>query len=303
MQSLEPNGANGTIRAESVKLWSCVNCRRRKVRCDRRHPCAPCTRNKTECTFPLSGRLPRRTREPNYPNPPAQKKQAELLGRLRRLEAMVGDLGSQVEHAAPVSQGNHFVESSTSTTSATSMTPSETGRPDHRLALYDQSADGNPRTTRDAVQTGSGVTKRISESPQVLDESGHLTVDSHGELVVGDRFWTVFCKEVRSSSSPVCPALPDGNRDTSLVPQCTFFAEWYTRWSKFSKPSTDPQSPTLMGTAARQQFQHLVIDVTADSITSCLRIHLPCTSRTIYILFHHRCSFSGRSTWKMSIRS
>jgi hypothetical protein len=187
-------------------VWSCVNCRRRKVRCDRRHPCAPCIRNKTECVFPISGRIPRRGRDANYPNPPAQK-QAELLGRLRRLEAMVGDLGSQVEHAAAASQGNHPVENSTS---ATSATLSETGRPDHRLAPHSQSASGNPHPTRDGVQTGSGMAKGTSESPQVSDEFGDLVVASNGDLVVGNHFWTVFCKEVCSSSAPFRLALPTG---------------------------------------------------------------------------------------------
>ena len=138
------NGANDTDRADGLKLWSCVSCRWRKVRCDRSHPCAPCTRNKTECVFPVSGRIPRHGRDANYSNPPAQK-QAELVGRLRRLGAMVGDLGSQVEYAAAASQGNHPTDGLTSGTSATS---SETGWPDHRLALLSQSASGNPRTTR-----------------------------------------------------------------------------------------------------------------------------------------------------------
>lgn len=192
----EHNVTNDTSRAEDVKVWSCVNCRRRKVRCDRCHPCAPCTRNKTECVFPVSGRTPRRGRGPNYLKPPAQK-QAELVGRLRRLEAMVGDLGSQVELAAAVSQDDHPVEGSASVTSATS---SETV---HRLALQSQSASssGEPRTTCDEVQTGSDVEKRTSESPQASDEFGELVVASEGDLVVKDRFWTVFCKEVCSSSA------------------------------------------------------------------------------------------------------
>jgi hypothetical protein len=212
LQPPEPNGANDTNQAEGLKVWSCVNCRRRKVRCDRRHPCAPCTRNKTECVFPVSGRIPRRGRDANYPQPPAQK-QAELLGRLRRLEAMIGDLGSQVEHAAAVSQGNHPAESSTSAISATSVTgatSSETGWPDHRLALHSRSASGNPRTTRDGVQTGSGMAKGTSESPQVSEELGELVVASNGELAVGNHFWTVFCKEVCSSSAPFYFALPTG---------------------------------------------------------------------------------------------
>lgn len=208
LQPPEPNGAgaNDTNRAEGLKVWSCVNCRRRKVRCDRRHPCAPCTRNKSECVFPVSGRIPRRGRDANYPNPPAQK-QTELLGRLRRLEAMVGDLGSQVEHATAVNQENHPVEKSTSTTS---VTLSETAGLDHPLALNSQSASGNPPTTRDGMQTDSGMAKGTPDSGPVSDELGELVVAHDGDLVVADRFWTVFCKEVCSSSAPFCFPLPTG---------------------------------------------------------------------------------------------
>jgi len=207
-----------TNRAESLKVWNCVNCRRRKVRCDRRHPCTPCTRNKSDCVFPVSGRIPRRGRDANYPIPPAEKL-AQLLGSLRRLEAIVGDLSSQIEHAAAASQGNHPVESSKSATSATNATStasateaisSETGWPDHRFALHGHSVSGNSRTTRDGEQTGSDMAKGISESPQVSDEFGELVVASNGDLVVGDRFWTVFCKEVCSSFAPFCIALPTG---------------------------------------------------------------------------------------------
>ncbi|OCL04052.1 hypothetical protein AOQ84DRAFT_269426, partial [Glonium stellatum] len=151
---------------EGLKVWSRVNCRRRKVRCDRRHPCASCTRNRAECVFPVSGRIPRRGRDANYHNPPGQK-QAELLGRFRRLEAMVGDLSSQVEHAAAVSQDDHLLDSSTS------ATLSETGPPGQQPALYNELASGNPSAT-----------------------PGELVMASNGELVVGNRFWTVFCKEV-----------------------------------------------------------------------------------------------------------
>ena len=74
---------------------------------------------------------------------------SRAVGRLRRLEAMVGDLGSQVERAVGVSQGNHLVEGLTSATSGTSTTSSETGQPDARLALYDQTASGYPWTMHD----------------------------------------------------------------------------------------------------------------------------------------------------------
>lgn len=201
LQSPASNATNTINGAEELKLWSCVNCRRRKVRCDRRYPCLPCTRNKAECVFPVSGRLARRGREANNANPPAPK-QTELLGRLRRLEAMVGDLGSQVEHAAVVSQPNRPGEISTSATSAASATSSDTGWPDNLLAFHSQSATGDPRTARDELQTDSSMEKGTSESPQVSDGFGDLAVSRDGDLVIEDRFWTVFCKEVCSTVAP-----------------------------------------------------------------------------------------------------
>ncbi len=214
LQPPEPDGCgtNDTDRAESLKVWSCVNCRRRKVRCDRRHPCAPCTKNKSECVFPSSGRIPRRGRDASYPKPLA-KKQAELVGRLRRLEAMVGDLGSQVEHAAAASQGSHAVESSTSATGAlgaTSATSSEPGWLDHRLTVQSQSASGYTHTTRDGLQRGANIAKDTSESPHISDEFGEVVVASNGDVVVGNEFWTVFCKEVCSNFAPLFFALPTG---------------------------------------------------------------------------------------------
>lgn len=189
-----------TNQVESLKVWSCINCRRRKVRCDRRHPCSPCCRNKTDCVFPVSGRIPRRSRNSNYSQPSTQKR-TELLGRLRRLEAMVGDLGSQVEHATAVSEGDHPVESSLRATKTTSAISSETGWPDYGLARYGQTAYGNPFTAIDEMQTGSSRANDTSECIQISDQSSDLVVTNSGDLVVDDRFWTVFCKEVSSSTA------------------------------------------------------------------------------------------------------
>ena len=209
LQTPESNPDNniGTHQVESLKLWSCINCRRRKVRCDRRHPCAPCSRNKTGCVFPVSGRIPRRSRDSHYPRNPTQK-QTELLGRLRRLEAMVGDLGSQVEHAAAVSEGHHPMESSVGATNATSAASDEIVWPDDGFTRHSQTASSNPRTALDEVQTGSSRTKDTSESPQVSDQSRGLVVTNNGEIVVDDRFWTVFCKEVSSSAAHGIVARP-----------------------------------------------------------------------------------------------
>lgn len=42
---------------------SCVLCHRRKVRCDRKTPCSPCTRGSYSCTYPQVGRPVKRARK------------------------------------------------------------------------------------------------------------------------------------------------------------------------------------------------------------------------------------------------
>lgn len=74
--------------SSTPNLRSCITCRTRKVRCDKKQPCSNCARAKTECTFPRPGRAPRKSRKPQ---------DVELLDRLRRLEGVVQTLNAQVE--------------------------------------------------------------------------------------------------------------------------------------------------------------------------------------------------------------
>jgi len=189
LQTPSSHSTNESNRQDDLKVWSCVNCRRRKVRCDRRHPCSPCIRNKSECVFPVSGRIPRRGgRDTNYLKPPAQK-QVELLGRLRRLEAMIGDLGSQVENVA--SQGN--LETSTGASKTASGLVSDS-----------QSAGVIPHIRGDGIQVPAGMIIDTSDSPQIFHGFDDMLLTNNGDLVLGNQFWTVFCKEVFSSSAPFC---------------------------------------------------------------------------------------------------
>ena len=66
---------------------SCVTCRRRKVKCDKKQPCANCVKAHIECIFPSPGRAPRKPRKPQ---------DSELIERLKRLEGVVQTLGTQV---------------------------------------------------------------------------------------------------------------------------------------------------------------------------------------------------------------
>ncbi|KAH7144293.1 fungal-specific transcription factor domain-containing protein [Dactylonectria estremocensis] len=103
----------------SLKIWSCVICRRRKVRCDRRDPCSNCVRAGIDCHYPVTGRVPRRSRDPSALKSPAQK-QSELLSRLRRLEAVVTELSAQVEEPH---NGQDSLTSSTSNALSASLPP------------------------------------------------------------------------------------------------------------------------------------------------------------------------------------
>lgn len=81
---------NGSLNGGSLapNPRSCITCRRRKVKCDKKQPCSNCARAKIECIFPGPGRAPRKSRKPP---------DAELLERLRRLEGVVQTLNAQVE--------------------------------------------------------------------------------------------------------------------------------------------------------------------------------------------------------------
>lgn len=69
---------------------SCVTCRKRKVKCDKLHPCSNCNRAHIECVFPAPGRAPRKVRKIG------DGRDKELLERLRRLEGVVKGLGVDV---------------------------------------------------------------------------------------------------------------------------------------------------------------------------------------------------------------
>lgn len=81
------SGASGAA-ASGLNPRSCVTCRRRKVKCDKKQPCSNCARAKIECIFPGPGRAPRKSRKPA---------DGELMERLRRLEGVVQSLNAQVE--------------------------------------------------------------------------------------------------------------------------------------------------------------------------------------------------------------
>ncbi len=76
--------AHGFAAAESL---SCKICRRRKVKCDKRYPCAGCQKSNVECVFPQGRRRPTQGRT---------SRDTELLHRLKHLESELHALRTSV---------------------------------------------------------------------------------------------------------------------------------------------------------------------------------------------------------------
>lgn len=90
------------------KPRSCVVCRSRKVRCDKRAPCSNCRRANIACVFPSTDRPPRWARRLDRLNSALSNPQASqevrpiadgVMERLRTLESLVKDLTGQLEKA------------------------------------------------------------------------------------------------------------------------------------------------------------------------------------------------------------
>jgi hypothetical protein len=97
----------------TLQSRSCVVCRTRKVRCDRRSPCSNCRRANVACVYPTSNRPPRWARRFEAPsgatgaalgsdlNIPAVEDDEEsfdrAMGRLTALENLVHELRGQLE--------------------------------------------------------------------------------------------------------------------------------------------------------------------------------------------------------------
>lgn len=157
---------------EDLRIWSCVVCRKRKVRCDRRDPCNNCTKNSIECQFPVAGRLPRRSRDPTASKSQSQR-QTELIGRLRHLEAVVTELTAQVEDSPKNQSADGYLASSTQ----------ENVRP-------------GSSTGQSLLTDAESAT--VGQSCGEIDEDlSKLVVDRDGELQTEKGFWSSFCDEVR----------------------------------------------------------------------------------------------------------
>ena len=151
---------------------SCTTCRRRKVRCDKKHPCSNCHKAGIECVFPGPGRAPRKSKKPP---------DTELLARLRRLEGVVQSLGKGLD-----SEESHTEDADTRNkeeppTPAQPEASSPVGLPESAASILG---------CRKQRKGGDGKS-------ELEKEFGHLVVSEGRSRYVSNRFWSSFTEEVR----------------------------------------------------------------------------------------------------------
>jgi hypothetical protein len=142
---IDASGRNAT----PIKLRSCVVCRSRKVRCDKRAPCSNCRRANIACVLPPTDRPPRWARHLDRLNNAVSNLQAsqepepvaeDVMDRLHNLESLVQELRIQLEQAKSAanstgegSSGVGSPENSTQSNLSTANLQNKFGR----LVLHD----------------------------------------------------------------------------------------------------------------------------------------------------------------------
>ncbi|KAL9104508.1 MAG: hypothetical protein Q9163_000539 [Psora crenata] len=159
-----PNGLNPR---------SCVTCRKRKVKCDKRHPCSNCIKAAIECIFPGPGRAPRRSRKPP---------DTELLARLRRLEGVVQSLGKGIDDGGDVLlDAQPGLDSDKPTT--------ENGHSQSKPNLENAGLVG-------AFEPKNGRGCDDAKTNGMVKEFGRLVVEEGRSRYVSNKFWTSLSEEV-----------------------------------------------------------------------------------------------------------
>jgi hypothetical protein len=176
----EPAKVQVDAQGRTLNPRSCVTCRKRKVKCDKVHPCSNCNRAHIECVFPAPGRAPRKVRKVG------EGRDKELLERLRRLEGVVKGLGVEVpekegesQPGAEASQGEPVAE--VPATNGISNSTAERGW-------------SNPFYEVDHAERTQWVDER--QKGELENRFGRLVVNDGKSRYVNNSFWASLSNEV-----------------------------------------------------------------------------------------------------------
>ncbi|CAK3762626.1 transcriptional regulatory [Lecanosticta acicola] len=163
---------------------SCVTCRRRKVKCDKLHPCSNCNRAHIECIFPAPGRAPRKPRKAG------EGRDKELLERLRRLEGVVKGMGVEVPNKegepAPKNIDND-TRAGTNSTGQVHGASESNGNGFNRTVAKDQADQDFHNKTRWVEEQQKG---------RFENKFGRLVVNEGKSRYINNSFWASLSNEV-----------------------------------------------------------------------------------------------------------
>ncbi|KAJ6119428.1 hypothetical protein N7523_003708 [Penicillium sp. IBT 18751x] len=159
---------------------SCVTCRRRKVRCNKRSPCSNCIKAGTDCIFPPPGRAPRKSKRPP---------DAELLSRLRRLEGVIEHLSGKNSEAASTSVSPSQATSSgfTSAISDATVATSTATAPQSAVPPAESKESTGCPFENDPTKLNTG---------KFENEFGRLVIDEGRSRYVSNRLWASLGDEI-----------------------------------------------------------------------------------------------------------
>lgn len=170
-----------SVSALNPKVRSCVVCRRRKVRCDKVSPCSNCRRANIACVYPVDDRPPRWARRLERltnettasttakPSTDPDSQAAQVMERLRSLEALVKELNSQLEQAN------------------TASTSSEVGGPGSASSASSPPIVGSQHRSVD----GNMDTSSTVSAANVQNQFGRLVLkDANRSRYVSSGFWS-----------------------------------------------------------------------------------------------------------------
>ena len=193
-----PSKAQSPTKADKPqKAFSCLRCFERKVKCDKSHPCANCTKSNVDCVFRI-------------PSAPRRKKKRAtedvLLERLKRAEDLLRSKGITNESQ---SSGSSLTRAST------------TENPESVEALARQasseSGDVDAATKRnDAKQAenmGMGRENFLTKGPYA---SGRLIVSQDQSRFVDNNLWTSVTDEFSQPRDAIANNSSDESDEESL---------------------------------------------------------------------------------------
>jgi hypothetical protein len=186
-----PNSARSGVPATAPRplpdiasARSCITCRRRKVRCNKRSPCSNCVKAGIDCIFPPPGRAPRKSKRPP---------DAELLSRLRRLEGVI-------EHLSGKKDENPGSASSISPTQpSATFSPLPPAPPTNVTAPSTVSGSAAPPPAQDSGCPFENDDPKKLAPKKFENEFGRLVIDEGRSRYVSNRLWASLGDEVCSA--------------------------------------------------------------------------------------------------------